>query len=101
MADRPLPNKVLQFDHTSSDAVATAPRHRRDEQSGFVSGVAASAPQNNGSGQPGSRRTPGTASTSSTQSSKRLRGLSAGAVSTPTPKIPIEGSGDKQVATIT
>ena len=62
MDDRSSPDEALQFDNTFSDAAATAPRRRPAEQTGFGSGVAASAPRHNDSGQLGSRRTPGTTS---------------------------------------
>ena len=62
MDDRASPDEALQFDNTFSDAAATAPRRRPAEQTGFGSGVAASAPRHNDSGQLGSRQTPGTTS---------------------------------------
>ena len=62
MDDRASPNEALQFDNTFTDAAATAPRRHPAEQTGFGSGVAASATQHNDSGQLSSRRTPGTTS---------------------------------------
>ena len=44
MDDRALPDEALQFDTTFTNAAATAPRRRPAEQTGFGSGVAASAP---------------------------------------------------------
>ena len=76
MDDHASPDEALKNDTTFSNAAATAPRLRPAEQTGFGSGVAASAPRND-SGQLGSRRTPGTTSSSSTRSSKRLRGSPA------------------------
>ena len=55
MDDRASPDEALQFNNTFSDAAATAPRRRPAEQTGFGSGVAASAPRHNDSDQLGSR----------------------------------------------
>ena len=74
MDDRSSPNEALQINNTFSNAAATAPRCCPAEQTGLGSGVAASAPRHHDSGQLGSRRTPGTTSSSSTRSSKRQWG---------------------------